>query len=100
VRQVPDDSVAHRVERAIFGNQNAIRYVVIKSAERIPDVPNGVVDLVADNMMITCIRRMCDWLVHKGRVRRHRARTDRRSVLVPVTAAGRQVTDQATARRR
>ena len=44
--------------------------------------------------------RKCDRLVPKGRVRRHWARTDRRSVLVPVTAAGRQVADQATARRR
>jgi DNA-binding MarR family transcriptional regulator len=44
--------------------------------------------------------RMCDRLVRKGLVRRHRARTDRRSVLVSVTAAGRQVVDQATARRR
>ncbi len=44
--------------------------------------------------------RMCDRLVRKGLVRRHRARADRRSVLVSVTAAGRQVVDQATARRR
>ena len=44
--------------------------------------------------------RMCDRLVRKGLIRRHRARTDRRAVLVSVTAAGRQVVDQATARRR
>jgi DNA-binding MarR family transcriptional regulator len=44
--------------------------------------------------------RMCDRLVRKGLVRRHRARADRRSVLVSVTAAGRDVVDQATARRR
>lgn len=44
--------------------------------------------------------RMCDRLVRKGLVRRHRARADRRSVLVSVTAAGREVVDQATARRR
>ncbi len=44
--------------------------------------------------------RMCDRLVRKGLVRRHRARADRRAVLVSVTAAGRQVVDQATARRR
>ena len=43
---------------------------------------------------------MCDRLVRKGLVRRHRARADRRSVLVSVTAAGRDVVDQATARRR
>lgn len=44
--------------------------------------------------------RMCDRLVRKGLVRRHRARADRRAVLVSVTAAGRQAVDQATARRR
>jgi DNA-binding MarR family transcriptional regulator len=44
--------------------------------------------------------RMCDRLVRKGLIRRHRARDDRRVVLVSVTAAGRQVVDQATARRR
>lgn len=44
--------------------------------------------------------RMCDRLVRKGLVRRHRARLDRRAVLVSVTTAGRNVVDQATARRR
>jgi DNA-binding MarR family transcriptional regulator len=44
--------------------------------------------------------RMCDRLVRKGLVRRHRARADRRAVLVSVTTAGREVVDQATTRRR
>ena len=44
--------------------------------------------------------RMCDRLVRKGLIRRHRARADRRAALVWVTAAGRLVVDQATARRR
>jgi hypothetical protein len=43
---------------------------------------------------------MCDRLARKGLIRRHRARADRRAVLVSVTAAGRLVVDQATARRR
>ena len=43
---------------------------------------------------------MCDRLVRKGLVRRHRGRADRRAVLVLLTCAGRQVVDQATARRR
>jgi DNA-binding MarR family transcriptional regulator len=42
---------------------------------------------------------MCDRLVRKGLIRLHRARKDRRSVVVSVTAAGRLVVDQATARR-
>jgi len=44
--------------------------------------------------------RMCDRLVRKGLIRRHRGRADRRSVLVSISEAGRQVVDQATARRR
>jgi DNA-binding MarR family transcriptional regulator len=44
--------------------------------------------------------RMCNRLVRRGLIRRHRARADRRAVLVSVTAAGWLVVDQATARRR
>jgi polar amino acid transport system substrate-binding protein len=51
-----DDDVARQVAQAIFGNPDAIRFTVITSAQRIPDVRNGVVDLVADNMTITCDR--------------------------------------------
>ena len=43
--------------------------------------------------------RMRDRLVRKGLIRRHRARTDRRAVLVSITGGGRQVVDLATARR-
>jgi polar amino acid transport system substrate-binding protein len=52
-----DDDVARQVAKAIFGNKpNTIHFVVITSAQRIPDVQNGTVDLVADNMTITCDR--------------------------------------------
>jgi len=51
-----DDSVAQQVAQAIFGNPDAVRYTVITSAERIPYVQQGKVDLVADNMTITCDR--------------------------------------------
>jgi DNA-binding MarR family transcriptional regulator len=44
--------------------------------------------------------RMCDRLVRKGLIRRQRARADRRTVQVSITAAGLQVVNQATARRR
>lgn len=44
--------------------------------------------------------RMCDRLLRKGLISRHRARADRRAVHVTVTAAGRQVVDRATAGRR
>lgn len=44
--------------------------------------------------------RMCDRLLRKGLIRRHRARADRRAVQVSITAAGQQVVAEATARRR
>src|ERR1700733_4900340 len=44
--------------------------------------------------------RMCDRLGGKGLIRGHRGRSDRREVQVSITAAGRRVVDQATARRR
>jgi DNA-binding MarR family transcriptional regulator len=63
--------------------------------------PQRMVDLaVALGVTPSTAGRMCDRLVRKGLIRRHRARADRREVLVSVTAAGRQVVDQATARRR
>jgi DNA-binding MarR family transcriptional regulator len=63
--------------------------------------PQRMVDLAAAlEVAPSTAGRMCDRLVRKGLIRRHRARADRRSVLVSITAAGRQVVDQATARRR
>lgn len=46
------------------------------------------------------IGRMCDRLARKGFVRRHRARADRRIVMVSLSSAGRRVLDEATAARR
>ena len=63
--------------------------------------PQRMVDLAAAlGVTPSTAGRMCDRLVRKGLIRRHRARADRREVLVSVTGTGRQVVDQATARRR
>jgi DNA-binding MarR family transcriptional regulator len=63
--------------------------------------PQRMVDLAAAlDVAPSTAGRMCDRLVRKGLIRRHRARADRRAVLVSVTAAGSLVVDQATARRR
>lgn len=63
--------------------------------------PRRLVDLAAAlDVAPSTAGRMCDRLVRKGLIRRHRARGDRRAVLVAVTAQGRKVVDQATARRR
>lgn len=44
--------------------------------------------------------RMCDRLVRRGLVKRHRAFDDRRIVLISLTAGGRKIIDEATLRRR
>ena len=63
--------------------------------------PQRIVDLAAAlDVAPSTAGRMSDRLVRKGLIRRHRARADRRAVLVSVTAAGLMVVDQATARRR
>jgi DNA-binding MarR family transcriptional regulator len=63
--------------------------------------PQRMVDLAgALGVTPSTAGRMCDRLVRKGLIRRHRARSDRREVQVSITATGRQVVDQATARRR
>jgi DNA-binding MarR family transcriptional regulator len=63
--------------------------------------PQRLVDL-ADALAVapSTAGRMCERLVRKQLIKRHRARTDRRAVLVSITPAGRAVVDQATARRR
>jgi DNA-binding MarR family transcriptional regulator len=63
--------------------------------------PQRIVDLAAAlDVTPSTAGRTCDRLVRKGLIRRHRARADRRAVLVSATAAGRLVVDQATAGRR
>lgn len=46
-----------QIAGAIFGNPNAIQFRAVTTAERIPAVQAGTVDLVADAVTITCERR-------------------------------------------
>jgi DNA-binding MarR family transcriptional regulator len=63
--------------------------------------PQRMVDLArALDVTPSTAGRMCDRLLRKGLIRRHRARADRREVQVSITAAGRRVVDEATTRRR
>ena len=63
--------------------------------------PQRLVDLAgALGVTASTAGRMCDRLVRKQLVRRHRTRADRRSVLITLTQAGEQVVDQATTRRK
>jgi len=51
-----DIDMLHQVAKAIFGDPNAIQFKSITSAERIPEVRSGAVDIVADTMTINCAR--------------------------------------------
>jgi polar amino acid transport system substrate-binding protein len=44
------------VAQAIFGNPDKVEYKAISDAERIPDIRDGSVDIVAHTMTITCAR--------------------------------------------
>ena len=51
-----DIDMIKAVAEAIFGNPNKVEYKAISDAERIPDLRNGSVDIVAHTMTITCAR--------------------------------------------
>ena len=63
--------------------------------------PQRMVDL-AQQLQVnpSTVGRMCDRLVRKRLIHRHRARTDRRSVQVALTAEGRRMVDEVTESRR
>ncbi len=51
-----DIDMIKAVADAIFGNPNKVEYKAISDAQRIPDLGNGSVDIVAHTMTITCAR--------------------------------------------
>jgi polar amino acid transport system substrate-binding protein len=51
-----DIDVARQVAKAIFGSADKIQLIAITSAQRIPYLQDGKVDLVADTMTINCAR--------------------------------------------
>jgi polar amino acid transport system substrate-binding protein len=51
-----DIDMLRQVANAIFGNPDAIQFKAITSAQRIPEVMSGDVDIVARTMTITCAR--------------------------------------------
>ena len=87
-------SLGAAAEETTIAQYRALVVLASRGAQRMVDLAEAL------DVAPSTAGRMCDRLVRKGLIRRHRARTDRRAVLVSVTAAGRQVVDQATARRR
>ena len=51
-----DIDMIRAVAQAIFGDPDKVQYKAITDAERIPDILNGSVDIVAHTMTITCDR--------------------------------------------
>ena len=63
--------------------------------------PQGTAELAAALAVNpSTATRMCDRLVRKGLIRRHRQAGDRRSVRIALTAAGRDLVAEVTRRRR
>jgi DNA-binding MarR family transcriptional regulator len=91
---VAEQSLGAAAEETTLAQYRALVVLASRGSQRLVDLARalGVTPPTAG--------RMCDRLVRKGLIRRHRARSDRREVQVSITAAGRQVVDQATARRR
>lgn len=51
-----DIDIARQMAEAILGDPNAIQFVVLTSAERIPAIQEGTVDMVVRTMTINCER--------------------------------------------
>jgi DNA-binding MarR family transcriptional regulator len=65
------------------------------------DGPKGTAELAAALVVDpSTVTRVCDRLVRKGMVRRHRQPGDRRAVRIALTAAGRDLVAEVTRRRR
>jgi DNA-binding MarR family transcriptional regulator len=87
-------SLGSAAEETTLAQYRALVVLASRGPQRMVDLA-GALDVTPPTA-----GRMCDRLLRKGLIRRHRARADRRVVLVSITAAGREVVDQATARRR
>ena len=87
-------SLGAAAEETTIAQYRALVVLASRGPRRIADLAEAL------DVAPSTAGRMGDRLVRKGLVRRHRARGDRRVVLVSVTPAGRQVVDEATSRRR
>ena len=91
---VATSSLGAAAEDTTIAQYRALVVLASRGPQRMTDLA-GALDVTPSTA-----GRMCDRLLRKGLIRRHRARADRRAVQVSITPAGRQVVDQATARRR
>jgi DNA-binding MarR family transcriptional regulator len=91
---VATQSLGAAAEETTIAQYRALVVLASRGPQRLVDLASAL------EVTPSTAGRMGDRLVRKGLIRRHRSRADRRSVQVSITPAGRQVVDQATARRR
>ena len=91
---VAEQSLGAAAEETTLAQYRALVVLASRGPQRMVDLARAL------EVTPSTAGRMCDRLLRKGLIRRHRARADRREVQVSITAAGRDVVDQATARRR
>ena len=91
---VAEQSLGAAAEETTLAQYRALVVLSSRGAQRMVDLAAAL------RVTPSTAGRMCDRLLRKGLIRRNRARADRREVQVSITAAGRQVVDEATARRR
>jgi DNA-binding MarR family transcriptional regulator len=91
---VAEQSLGAAAEETTLAQYRALVVLASRGPQRLVDLARAL------EVTPPTAGRMCDRLLRKGLIRRHRARADRREVLVSVTSAGRAVVDHATARRR
>jgi DNA-binding MarR family transcriptional regulator len=91
---VAEQSLGAAAEETTLAQYRALVVLASRGPQRLVDLARAL------EVTPPTAGRMCDRLLRKGLIRRHRARADRREVLVSVTSAGREVVDHATARRR
>lgn len=91
---ISQQSLGGTAEETTFAQYRALVVLASRGPQRMVDLAGAL------GVTPSTVGRMCDRLARKGLIRRHRARTDRREVLVSLTQGGRQVVDQATAKRR
>jgi DNA-binding MarR family transcriptional regulator len=91
---VTEQSLGGVAEETTLAQYRALVVLASRGPQRIVDLARAL------HVTPPTAGRMCDRLARKGLIRRHRARSDRREVQVSATAAGREVVDEATSRRR
>jgi DNA-binding MarR family transcriptional regulator len=91
---VATQSLGAAAEDTTIAQYRALVVLASRGPQRMTDLASAL------DVTPSTAGRMCDRLLRKGLIRRHRARADRRAVQVSVTAAGRAVVDTATQRRR